>query len=62
VSNEKVEFAKLVDASATMGANLTLAMGEKNGCRCRQTLRLMFYFGNNRTTFTGLLFVVRGTS
>jgi hypothetical protein len=29
VSNEKVEFAKLVDASATMGANLTLAMGEK---------------------------------
>jgi hypothetical protein len=29
VSNEKVEFAKLVDASVTMGANLTLAMGKK---------------------------------
>jgi hypothetical protein len=29
VSNEEAEFAKLVDASATMGANLTLAMGEK---------------------------------
>ena len=29
MSNEKVEFAKLVDASVTMGANLTLAMGKK---------------------------------
>jgi hypothetical protein len=29
VSNEKAEFAKLVDASVTMGANPTLAMGEK---------------------------------
>ena len=29
MSNEKVEFAKLVDASVTMGANLTLAMGGK---------------------------------
>ena len=29
MSNEKAEFAKLVDASATMGANLTLAMGKK---------------------------------
>jgi hypothetical protein len=29
LSNEKAEFAKLVDASATMGANLTLAMGKK---------------------------------
>jgi hypothetical protein len=29
VSNEKAEFAKLVDASVTMGANPTLAMGKK---------------------------------
>jgi hypothetical protein len=29
VSNEKAEFAKLVDASVTMGANPTLAMGGK---------------------------------
>jgi hypothetical protein len=29
VSNEKAEFAKLVDASVTMGADPTLAMGKK---------------------------------
>jgi hypothetical protein len=51
VRYEKAGFAKLVDASATTGANLALARrGKKNGCRWRPTRGLSFHFN-------GLLFI-----
>jgi hypothetical protein len=40
-SSEKAGFAKLVDASAMVGAKLTLAMRKKWLCRHRPTLRLL---------------------
>jgi hypothetical protein len=58
VSRKKAGFAKLVDASATTGANLALVRGEeKNGHRRRPTRRFRFNLAYDRLVFNGLLFI-----
>jgi hypothetical protein len=58
VRYEKAGFAKLVDASVTMGADLALARRKnKFGCRCRPTRRFNFNLAYDRMVFNGLLFI-----
>ena len=57
-SHTKAGFAKIVDASAAMGANLALARWKKEiGCRCRPTRRFSFNLAYDGLLFNGLLFI-----
>ena len=54
---EKAGFAKPVDASATMGADLALARFFLNDCRCHPTRRFSSNLAYDRLVFNGLLFM-----